>query len=157
MSFAGFRACYCRKGFFRRHMFKGCEACATYDGFKCINDSFYLEEGYWWKWENETNKELLISFRDSLNKDSFVDKNTIIEYPYPLPQPHRCPKPESCLGGMDSNCSEGYEGPLCEVCRHGYYKQLKTCRECPSKNWICLLYTSPSPRDGLLSRMPSSA
>ena len=26
------------------------------------------------------------------------------------------------------------------------------------KDWIdCLLYTSPSPRDGLLSRMPSSA
>ena len=25
------------------------------------------------------------------------------------------------------------------------------------KNWDCLLYTSPSPRDGLLSRMPSSA
>ena len=24
-------------------------------------------------------------------------------------------------------------------------------------NMICLLYTSPSPRDGLLSRMPSSA
>ena len=24
-------------------------------------------------------------------------------------------------------------------------------------SWICLLYTSPSPRDGLLSRMPSSA
>ena len=23
--------------------------------------------------------------------------------------------------------------------------------------WVCLLYTSPSPRDGLLSRMPSSA
>ena len=25
------------------------------------------------------------------------------------------------------------------------------------KYYICLLYTSPSPRDGLLSRMPSSA
>ena len=25
------------------------------------------------------------------------------------------------------------------------------------KAWACLLYTSPSPRDGLLSRMPSSA
>ena len=24
-------------------------------------------------------------------------------------------------------------------------------------HWTCLLYTSPSPRDGLLSRMPSSA
>ena len=28
----------------------------------------------------------------------------------------------------------------------------------PSDIWkVCLLYTSPSPRDGLLSRMPSSA
>ena len=27
----------------------------------------------------------------------------------------------------------------------------------PRKCQICLLYTSPSPRDGLLSRMPSSA
>ena len=26
-----------------------------------------------------------------------------------------------------------------------------------SQRYICLLYTSPSPRDGLLSRMPSSA
>ena len=25
------------------------------------------------------------------------------------------------------------------------------------QDWLCLLYTSPSPRDGLLSRMPSSA
>ena len=25
------------------------------------------------------------------------------------------------------------------------------------RGWGCLLYTSPSPRDGLLSRMPSSA
>ena len=24
-------------------------------------------------------------------------------------------------------------------------------------NWFCLLYTSPSPRDGRISRMPSSA
>ena len=30
------------------------------------------------------------------------------------------------------------------------YKKIK-------KNDVCLLYTSPSPRDGLLSRMPSSA
>ena len=26
-----------------------------------------------------------------------------------------------------------------------------------SEDFVCLLYTSPSPRDGLLSRMPSSA
>ena len=29
--------------------------------------------------------------------------------------------------------------------------------EQPHLYWSCLLYTSPSPRDGLLSRMPSSA
>ena len=29
--------------------------------------------------------------------------------------------------------------------------------EAPKSLVICLLYTSPSPRDGLLSRMPSSA
>ena len=29
--------------------------------------------------------------------------------------------------------------------------------ELPRKTRSCLLYTSPSPRDGLLSRMPSSA
>ena len=29
--------------------------------------------------------------------------------------------------------------------------------EGPILPWFCLLYTSPSPRDGLLSRMPSSA
>ena len=27
----------------------------------------------------------------------------------------------------------------------------------PHRHTVCLLYTSPSPRDGLLSRMPSSA
>ena len=27
----------------------------------------------------------------------------------------------------------------------------------PGTDYTCLLYTSPSPRDGLLSRMPSSA
>ncbi|XP_044171310.1 uncharacterized protein LOC114952321 [Acropora millepora] len=44
---------------------------------------------------------------------------------------------------MDSNCSEGYEGPLCDVCRQGYYKQLKSCRKCPSQSWmigqLCLI------------------
>ena len=37
----------------------------------------------------------------------------------------------------------------CWYCRMGQYKQ---CMD-----MACLLYTSPSPRDGLLSRMPSSA
>ena len=47
--------------------------------------------------------------------------------------------------------------------RYEYVEQIKTLY--PDKQFIlnggllshCLLYTSPSPRDGLLSRMPSSA
>ena len=35
--------------------------------------------------------------------------------------------------------------------KHGYHILRN------NKNKYCLLYTSPSPRDGLLSRMPSSA
>ena len=31
------------------------------------------------------------------------------------------------------------------------------CQTNAANIWACLLYTSPSPRDGLLSRMPSSA
>ena len=46
---------------------------------------------------------------------------------------------------------------LCPACRKGYtlqkYVQLK-----PREEYLaCLLYTSPSPRDQVLSRMPSSA
>ena len=33
----------------------------------------------------------------------------------------------------------------------------KLVNKAKSHGGICLLYTSPSPRDGLLSRMPSSA
>ena len=40
-----------------------------------------------------------------------------------------------------------------EVAVYDYYK----CIEILKNRDGCLLYTSPSPRDGLLSRMPSSA
>ena len=45
--------------------------------------------------------------------------------------------------------------------KHPYTKGLLACRPPLEKRYsflpTCLLYTSPSPRDGLLSRMPSSA
>ena len=39
---------------------------------------------------------------------------------------------------------------ICKSCIKGHSAVIKTLKS-------CLLYTSPSPRDGLLSRMPSSA
>ena len=44
----------------------------------------------------------------------------------------------------------------CDICFHA--KQTRcSFSESDTKASDCLLYTSPSPRDGLLSRMPSSA
>ena len=117
-------------------MFSSCEPCGRFDGFECENESFSLSSGHWWKWDNETTKQLFMSFRQELSKNLPAKNISVMEYPYPLPQSYKCPRPESCLGGMESNCGEGYQGPLCEVCRHGYYKQLKTCKKCPSKSWM---------------------
>ena len=50
---------------------------------------------------------------------------------------------------------------LMEVCKayelpvEGTCGGMAMCASCQC--YVCLLYTSPSPRDGLLSRMPSSA
>mgnify|MGYP003690846969 CR=1 FL=1 len=48
----------------------------------------------------------------------------------------------------NQNIVEGDIVFICIVCKKLYYADLLL---------DCLLYTSPSPRDGLLSRMPSSA
>ena len=41
--------------------------------------------------------------------------------------------------------------------RESNFKYLKKVYAIAKRDYGCLLYTSPSPRDGLLSRMPSSA
>ena len=47
-----------------------------------------------------------------------------------------------------------YPGARCDTESHAYSYYFS---DELLKEWTCLLYTSPSPRDGLLSRMPSSA
>ena len=59
-----------------------------------------------------------------------------VQYPHAMPTPYRCQVEESCKGGLESTCRDGYEGPLCSVCSLGYYKQLQSCTKCPSKTWI---------------------
>ena len=49
--------------------------------------------------------------------------------------------------GIDGQCIEVPSEPV----ESGFCAKIKL------KSYPCLLYTSPSPRDGLLSRMPSSA
>ena len=116
-------------------MFKACHRCDK-EGWKCENDHVTLEKGYWWKWYNDSVKGLYKNYTLNLlsSKPSFYSNR--VEYPFPLPKPHECPRNESCLGGLDSECNTGYEGPLCEVCRHDYYKRFQTCTKCPTKTWM---------------------
>src|SRR5665647_1680252 len=41
-----------------------------------------------------------------------------------------------------------------EIARKGHTAYALDQRGHGDSDWVCLLYTSPSPRDGLLSRMP---
>ena len=132
--FAGLRACPCLEGFHRKRMFEECHKCEQ--GLECKYDYATLKYGYWWKWRNESHKHRYVDFLNNLLAPSPALGEDDVEYPYPIPTPYRCLTEESCKGGLDSECAKGYEGPLCGVCSSGYYKQLQTCKKCPSKKWI---------------------
>ena len=118
-------------------MFEGCKPCDE-DGLNCVDDLATLKRGYWWEWRNVTHKTIYENFTAYVVDTTFrpVVKDSLIKFPYTLPRPHKCPREESCMGGLDSPCAVGYDGPLCEVCSAGYYKQFKTCLPCPTKKWM---------------------
>ncbi len=115
-------------------MFEICHKCVR--GLKCKDDYVSLKNGYWWKWRNETHKYRYRNFIANLVSSSPALDAESVQYSFPIPTPYKCPIEESCNGGLDSPCDNGYEGPLCQVCSSGYYKQLQTCIQCPSKKWI---------------------
>ena len=115
-------------------MFKGCQRCDK-EGLKCENDYITLKPGYWWKWSNDSVNLYKNYTLNLLSSNPSFDSNRV-QYNYSLPMPHECPRKESCLGGLNSKCEQGYKGPLCEVCSHGYYKHLQTCKKCPTKAWM---------------------
>ena len=132
--FAGLRACQCLHGFHRTHMFQECHKCA--DGLNCKDDYATLKPGYWWTWRNESYKDRYKYFIKNLLASSSALDAFSVQFPYPIPIPYNCPIEGSCKGGLDSPCAKGFKGPLCGVCSSGYYNQLQTCEQCPSKKWI---------------------
>ena len=95
----------------------------------------------------------------SLNREAFIaqsrqkvvgvvplDKKTSIPEGSYIVKDAKAKLPNPKLGHVSASCwSVEYDNPF----------SLAIIKD--GKNMICLLYTSPSPRDGLLSRMPSSA
>ena len=115
-------------------MFEKCYKCAR--GLQCKDDAISLKSGYWWEWQNETYRDRYKDFTTNLMASLPALDASSVQYPFPVPTPYKCLREESCNGGLDSSCQSGYQGPLCEVCSSGYYKQLQTCEKCPSKKWI---------------------
>ena len=133
--FAGHRACPCLEDHYRTHLFEGCRECGK-DGLICQKEYASLRPGYWWQWRNDSYKRRYQDFIKNLVESKPALDEHSVQYPYALPAPYRCQVPESCKGGLDSPCADGYEGPICSVCSSGYYKQFHRCKKCPSKSWI---------------------
>ena len=116
-------------------MFKECFKCGQ-GGLKCEDDYASLKSGHWWEWRNETHRNRYTVFIKNLLASPPTLDDFHVQYPYAVPTPYRCPAEESCIGGLDSSCENGYDGPLCSVCNSGYFKQFNICTRCPSKKWI---------------------
>ena len=123
-------------------MFNKCHKCGQ--ELKCQDEYASLKAGYWWSWRNKTRKDRYRIFINNLLSPLPALGEDDVQFPYPLPKPYKCAEKESCKGGVDSTCTDGYKGPLCRVCGEGYYQQVHQCKKCPSKTWITgqLLITS---------------
>lgn len=116
-------------------MFEKCQKCGQ-GGLEWKYDYAYLRPGYWWEWRNKTYKHRYMEFIRNLMAPLPELGPDGIRFPFPIPTPYLCPTEMPCKGGLDSQCKSGYDGPLCAVCSTGHYKQLQTCSQCPSKNWM---------------------
>ena len=117
-------------------MFKECEKCGH--GLQCKDDYAVLKSGYWWAWRNASHKRNYKNFIKNLLESVPALGKDKVQFPYSIPTQYKCRMEDSCKGGLDSQCEKGYEGPLCDVCSETHYKQLQTCKQCPSKTWITI-------------------
>lgn len=115
--------------------FGACFSCPL-KGLLCQDETVTLRPGFYWKWESIQNLELYLNLSRNLMifNGSYNSKQTT--YNESLPTAYACPVAESCLGGMESKCADGYQGPLCAVCSKGYYRLVSKCQKCPSVSWL---------------------
>lgn len=139
---AGFRACRCLENYFRLDRFGPCTACPGL-GVECSNDTLRLSRGFYWSWTRNGSKsdkyfyKLLIA---GLAIESDTYDNESMKYVGRVPKAYKCIRQDSCLGGIESQCAEGYVGPLCANCQSGFYKRMIACHKCPSKKLIAIQF-----------------
>ncbi|XP_071942540.1 uncharacterized protein [Antedon mediterranea] len=134
-------ACYCLDNFHRVDRFGECKPCP--EGVDCARDFQQLLTGYWWFWGfDPESKEKYNNFITHLVSNIFNESNPDAlknaSYDGRLPAVFMCPRSESCVGGIDANCSSGYTGWLCGACLPGYYELFNECHKC-QKSFIMII------------------
>ena len=67
-----------------------------------------LKKGFFWQWKENREKDDYESFIVNIKiKDDSYNRSTAL-FNGSIPKAHACPRPSSCLGGLDSHCSLGY-------------------------------------------------
>ena len=128
---AGYRACRCLHEFYRLDRFGPCTACPAY-GINCHNDTAILAPNYFWNWTEQSSKLFYKQFVDNINTIGPTYNKTFSKFTGSLPKPLKCPRVASCMGGIDSECNEGYQGILCATCTSDHYLRFNSCLKCPS-------------------------
>ena len=140
--FAGFRACWCLRNYHRLDRFGPCKACPA-QGVECSHDKLNLSREFYWKWANNSrndNKSIYKLLIANLANENDKHDNNTRKFISKVPKAYKCLREQSCLGGIDSECAEGYAGPLCANCQSGYYKRAVSCHKCPSKKLIAIQF-----------------
>ncbi len=136
---AGFRACRCLEGYYRKDRFGPCMLCPE-EGIDCTDEYQKLKPGFWWTWNFSTasivpnSNTKYKTFVDNLQTYSRYYNTTNTYFDGPLPQPFACLRGnDSCpsANGIDESCGQGYEGWLCSQCTDGYYPWFEYCVKCP--------------------------
>ena len=97
-----------------------------------MKDTAILARNYYWNW-TEQSKLFYKNFVENINTFGAIYNKTFSKFTGSLPKPLKCPRVASCMGGIDSQCNEGYQGILCATCTSDYYLRFNACLKCPSK------------------------
>ena len=127
---AEYRACRCLHNFYRLDRFGPSSACPPY-GFVCKKDTGILAPNYFWKWSNQSDKERYKGFVNNIHSTGSDYDKSFSTFNALLPKSLKCPHANSCKGGIDSECHQGYKGTFCATCSEGFYFRFSSCLKCP--------------------------
>ena len=87
---------------------------------------------YFWKFNSSEQMNHCKNFVLNIQTFNAEYSRDLSSYRTLLPTPIKCPFTDSCNGGIESSCTEGYEGTLCATCSSNLFLRFNRCLECPS-------------------------